>query len=36
MHPEFECFDVGIVRSVGMYLKAGMLRRRWAGEYSTS
>lgn len=23
-HPEFECFDVGIVRSVGMYLKAGM------------
>ena len=26
-HPEFECFDVGIVRSVGMYLKAGMLSR---------
>ncbi len=25
-HPEFECFDVGIVRSVGMYLKAGLLR----------
>jgi 3-keto-5-aminohexanoate cleavage enzyme len=24
IHPEFECFDVGIVRSVGMYLKAGM------------
>lgn len=24
-HPEFECFDVGIVRSVGMYLEAGML-----------
>ena len=24
-HPEFECFDVGIVRSVGMFLKAGML-----------
>ena len=23
-HPEFECFDVGIVRSVGMYLKHGM------------
>ncbi len=22
--PEFECFDVGIVRSVGMYLQAGM------------
>jgi uncharacterized protein (DUF849 family) len=22
--PEFECFDVGIVRSVAMYLKAGM------------
>jgi uncharacterized protein (DUF849 family) len=25
-HPEFECFDVGIVRSVTMYLKAGMLQ----------
>jgi 3-keto-5-aminohexanoate cleavage enzyme len=24
-HPEFECFDVGIVRSVGMYLKAGLI-----------
>ena len=24
IHPEFECFDVGIVRSVGMYLQAGM------------
>ena len=24
-HPEFECFDVGIVRSVTMYIKAGML-----------
>ena len=24
--PEFECFDVGIVRSVSMYLKAGMYR----------
>ena len=23
-HPEFECFDVGIVRSVTMYAKAGM------------
>jgi len=23
-HPEFECFDVGIVRAVGMYLRAGM------------
>lgn len=23
-HPEFECFDVGIVRSVAMYLKNGM------------
>ena len=23
-HPEFECFDVGIVRSVAMYGKAGM------------
>jgi 3-keto-5-aminohexanoate cleavage enzyme len=27
-HPEFECFDVGIVRSVGMYLKAGMFSGR--------
>jgi len=27
VHPEFECFDVGIVRSVGMYLKAGMLKQ---------
>ncbi len=26
VHPEFECFDVGIVRAVGMYLKAGMLQ----------
>ena len=25
-HPEFECFDVGIVRSVGMFLKSGMLK----------
>ena len=25
-HPEFECFDVGIVRSVGMFVKAGMLK----------
>ena len=25
-HPEFECFDVGIVRAVGMYIKAGMLK----------
>lgn len=25
-HPEFECFDVGILRSVAMYVKAGMLR----------
>ncbi|MGQ0708429.1 MAG: 3-keto-5-aminohexanoate cleavage protein [Rhodoferax sp.] len=25
-HPEFECFDVGIVRSVGMYIKNGMLK----------
>ena len=23
-HPEFECFDVGIVRSVGMYVENGM------------
>jgi 3-keto-5-aminohexanoate cleavage enzyme len=26
VHPEFECFDVGIVRSVTMYLQAGMLK----------
>ena len=26
VHPEFECFDVGIVRSVAMYVRAGMLR----------
>jgi uncharacterized protein (DUF849 family) len=25
VHPEFECFDVGIVRSVGMYLDSGMV-----------
>ena len=25
-HPEFECFDVGIVRSVGMYVRNGMLK----------
>ena len=25
-HPEFECFDVGIVRTVGMYIKSGMLK----------
>ena len=24
IHPEFECFDVGILRSVAMYLKAGL------------
>jgi uncharacterized protein (DUF849 family) len=24
-HPEFECFDVGIVRSVDMFVRAGML-----------
>jgi 3-keto-5-aminohexanoate cleavage enzyme len=24
-HPEFECFDVGILRSVGMYAAAGMV-----------
>jgi 3-keto-5-aminohexanoate cleavage enzyme len=34
-HPEFECFDVGIVRSVGMYLKAGMLKPEMgAPEYN--
>jgi 3-keto-5-aminohexanoate cleavage enzyme len=26
VHPEFECFDVGIVRSVAMYVQAGMLK----------
>jgi uncharacterized protein (DUF849 family) len=26
-HPEFECFDVGIVRSVGLYVKSGMVPR---------
>jgi 3-keto-5-aminohexanoate cleavage enzyme len=25
-HPEFECFDVGIVRSVGMFLQSGMVK----------
>jgi len=25
-HPEFECFDVGIVRSVDMYRRAGLFR----------
>ena len=25
-HPEFECFDVGIVRAVPMYMKNGMLK----------
>jgi uncharacterized protein (DUF849 family) len=25
-HPEFECFDVGIVRSVAMYQKAGLIQ----------
>jgi 3-keto-5-aminohexanoate cleavage enzyme len=25
-HPEFECFDVGILRSVAMYQQAGMIR----------
>ncbi|MDC8785422.1 beta-keto acid cleavage family enzyme [Roseateles koreensis] len=26
VHPEFECFDVGIVRSVGMYVKSGLFK----------
>ena len=30
-HPEFECFDVGIVRSVEMYLRSGMLGAAAAG-----
>ena len=35
VHPEFECFDVGIVRSVGMFLKAGMLKPGMgAAEYN--
>jgi 3-keto-5-aminohexanoate cleavage enzyme len=25
--PEFECFDVGIVRSIGMFVKAGLVER---------
>jgi uncharacterized protein (DUF849 family) len=25
-HPEFECFDVGIVRSIEMYRRAGMIK----------
>ena len=25
-HPEFECFDVGIVRSVAMFVRAGMVK----------
>jgi len=34
-HPEFECFDVGIVRSVTMYIKAGMLKPGMgAAEYN--
>jgi 3-keto-5-aminohexanoate cleavage enzyme len=31
IHPEFECFDVGIVRSVGMYLQAGLFSGGGAG-----
>ena len=27
VHPEFECFDVGIVRSGGMYVKNGMFKK---------
>jgi uncharacterized protein (DUF849 family) len=26
VHPEFECFDVGIVRSVAMFVQAGMVK----------
>ena len=26
VHPEFECFDVGIVRSVGLYIENGMTK----------
>jgi len=25
-HPEFECFDVGIVRSVAMFIRSGMVK----------
>jgi len=27
VHPEFECFDVGMVRCVGMYVRSGMFRQ---------
>jgi len=32
VHPEFECFDVGIVRSVGMYVKNGMFKKQSMGR----
>ena len=27
VHPEFECFDVGIVRAVGMFVRTGMFKK---------
>nr|WP_295079444.1 3-keto-5-aminohexanoate cleavage protein [uncultured Roseateles sp.] len=32
VHPEFECFDVGIVRSVGMYVKSGLFKPSLMGR----
>lgn len=32
VHPEFECFDVGIVRSVAMYLKSGLFKPALMGR----
>jgi len=32
VHPEFECFDVGIVRSVAMYVKNGLFKPALMGR----
>jgi len=32
VHPEFECFDVGIVRSVAMYVKNGLFKPNLMGR----
>lgn len=32
VHPEFECFDVGIVRSVGMFVRNGMFKKESMGR----
>lgn len=32
VHPEFECFDVGIVRAVGMFVKNGMFKKESMGR----